>query len=45
MARAVSGNLLGTEVLAKDARRAIQEMARLVKRQSGMRVALGPPDE
>ena len=45
MARAVRGNLLGTEVLAKDARRAIQEMARLVKRQSGMRVALGSPDE
>ena len=45
MARAVHENLLGTEVLAKDARRAIQEMARLVKRQSGMRVALGSPDE
>ena len=45
MARAVHGNLLGTEVLAKDARRAIQAMARLVKRQSGRRVALGPPDE
>ena len=45
MARAVSGNLLGTEVLAKDARRAIQEIARLVKRQAGMLVALGPPDE
>ena len=45
MARAVHGNLLGTEVLAKDARRAIQALARIVKRQSGMRVALGPPDE
>ena len=45
MARAVHENLLGTEVLAKDARRAIQEMARLVKRQSGMRVALGSPEE
>ena len=45
MARAVRGNLDGTEVLAKDARRAIQAMARIVKRQSGMRVALGSPDE
>ena len=43
MARAVHGNLLGTEVLAKDARRAIQAMTRIVKRQSGMRVALGSP--
>ena len=45
MARAVQGNALGTEVLAKDARCAVQAMARIVKRQSGRRVALGPPDE
>ena len=45
MARAVRENALGTEVLAKDARCAIQAMARIVKRQSGQRVALSPPDE
>ena len=43
MARGVQGNALGTEVLAKDARCAVQAMARIVKRQSGRRVALGPP--
>ncbi len=41
MARVVQGNALGTEVLAKDARRAVQAMARIVKRHSGRRVALG----
>lgn len=45
MARAVDTNALGTEVLAKDARRAVLAMARIVKRQSGRRVTLGPPDE
>ena len=45
MARAVEENALAEEVLAKDARRAVQAMARIVKRQSGMRVALGPPDK
>ena len=45
MARVVEENALATEVLAKDARRAVQAMARIVKRQSGTRVALGPPDE
>ena len=45
MARAVEENALATDVLAKDARRAVQAMARLVKRQSGRRVALGPPVE
>ncbi len=44
MARAVEDNALAEEVLAKDARRAVQAMARIVKRQSGMRVALGPPE-
>ena len=44
-ARTVGENSLGTEVLAKDARRAVQAMARIVKRQSGMRVALGAPDQ
>ena len=45
MARVVEENALGTELLAKDARRALQAMARIVKRQSGQRVALSPPDE
>ena len=43
--RVVEESALATEVLEKDARRAIQAMARIVKRQSGIRVALGPPDE
>ena len=45
MARAIEENALGSEVLAKDARRALQAMARIVKRQSGWRVALGPPEQ
>ena len=45
MARAVKENALGSEVLAKDAKRALQAMARIVKRQSGWRVALGPPEQ
>ena len=45
MARVVKENALGTEFLAKDARGALQAMARIVKRQSGQRVALSPPDE
>ena len=44
-ARCVEENALGTEVLAKDARRAVEAMARIVRRQSGRRVALGSPDE
>ena len=44
-ARIVRENSLGTEVLAKDARRAVLTMARIVKRQSGMQVALCPPDQ
>ena len=44
-ARAVQGNVLGAEVLAKDARRAVEAIARIVKRQSGGRVALGSPAE
>ena len=45
LARVVEENALATEILAKDARRAVQAMARIVKRQSGMRVALRPSDE
>ena len=45
LARAVEENALGCGVLAKDARRAVQAMARIVKRQSGRRVALGPPEK
>ena len=45
MARVVEENALGTEMLAKDARCAVQAMATIVKRQSGRRVALGPPNE
>ena len=41
MARTVKERSLSTALLAKDARRAIQAMARTVKRQSGGRVALG----
>ena len=41
----VRENALGTELLAKDARGALQAMARIVKRQSGQRVALSPPNE
>ena len=45
IARVVHENALPMEVLAKDARCAIQAMARVVRRQSGFRVALGPPDD
>ena len=45
MARAVKENALRVEVLGKDARRAVQAVARIVKRQAGMRVALGPSNE
>ena len=45
MARTIEEDTLGREVLAKAARRAVQAMGRIVKRQSGRRVALGPPDE
>ena len=45
MVRAVKENALGTDLLAKDARGALQAMARIVKRQSGQRLALSPPDE
>ena len=37
MARVVEENAPGTEVLAKDARHAVQTMARIVRRQSGRR--------
>ena len=40
MDRVVEENALGTELLAKDARSALQAMAQIVKRQSGYRVAL-----
>ena len=45
MIRAAKENALDTELLAKDARSALQAMARIVKRQSGQRLALSPPDE
>ena len=45
MARTVTEDASNNEVLAKDARRAVHAMARIVKRQTGMRVALGPSDE
>lgn len=44
MARVIKENARGTELLAKDARDALQAMARIVNRQSGQRVALTPPD-
>ena len=45
MARATEEDAPVREVHAKDARRAIQAMAKLTKRQSGRRVQLGPPDD
>ena len=45
LARTIEEDALGTEVLAKDARCAVQAMARIVRRQTGGRVALDPPDE
>ncbi|MDE2655367.1 MAG: hypothetical protein OXI71_16335 [Gemmatimonadota bacterium] len=45
MARMVEENAFPREVLAKDAKRAVQAMARIVRRQSGRRVTLGPPNE
>ena len=45
MARTMKEDALSKEVLAKAATRAVQVMARIVKRQSGRRVALSPPDE
>ena len=45
MARVVEEDALATEVLARDARRAVIAMARIIRRQSGRRVALGPPNE
>ena len=43
--RTVEEDAVASEVLAKDAKCAVQAMAKIVKRQSGRRVALGPPDE
>ena len=45
LARTIEEDALGTEVLAKDARCAVQAMARIVRRQTDGRVALDPPDE
>ena len=42
--RVVDENVLGAEVIAKDAARAIGAMAGLVKCQSGKRLGLGLPD-
>ena len=41
-ARSVADSVLPGDVLAKDARQAVLAMARIVRRQSGVRVALGP---
>lgn len=43
MARTAEEEALGSEVLATDARRAVQAMARIVKCQAGTRVTLNPP--
>ncbi len=45
MARIVEEEAFPREVLAKDAKLALQAMARLVKRQAGKRVTLSPPVE
>ena len=45
MARMVEENACPKEVLAKDAKRALGAMARIIQRQSGKRVTLGPPDD
>ena len=45
IARMVEENALPREVLAKDAKRALRAMAKIVRRQSGMRVTLGPPND
>ena len=42
MARSVEENTRRAKLLAEDARRAVQAMARIVKRQSGRRVVLSP---
>lgn len=41
MARMIEENALSKEVLAKDAKRAVQVMARMVRRQSGLRGDVG----
>ena len=45
MDRTIRENTFPLEVLAKDARFAAEAMVRIVKRQAGMRVALGLPNE
>ena len=45
IARVTEENALSAEVLAMDARRAVEAMAKIVARQSGRRVVLGSPDE
>ena len=45
MARTVEEDAHSREVIASDARRAVQAMARIVIRQSGGQVTPGPPDE
>ena len=45
LTRVVEENALHREVIAKDARLAVEAMARIVRRQAGMRVALAPPEE
>ncbi len=45
IARVTEENALSADVLAMDARRAVEAMAKIVARQSGRRVVLGSPDE
>ena len=45
MARMVEQNAFPREVLAKDAKSALRAMARIVRRQSGRRVTLEPPND
>lgn len=44
-ARMVEENAFPREVLAKDAKRALRAMAKIVRRQSGRRITLGLPDD
>ena len=45
VARTIQKDAPVTEVLAEDARRAVEAMARMVSRRSGWRVELDPPSE
>ena len=45
LARTIEEDAQSKDVLARDANRALRTMATIVKRQSGRRVTLGPPDD